>query len=484
MYKKNVGSFLKHFDFFILDVICLLVAFLLSMLFRFDVISLSNQEFRDLWLKVMVIACSADVVVVAVTNPFQDVLKRGHFRELIRTIQHVVWVELVLIFILFILQLADPVSRAVIVMLPALYLFLSYVTRFFWKQCLKYRKLADRNLLVITHRTMAEEVTENIKTGEYQTIQVSGFIFLDQDQKGQQVNGIPVVANWEDMMDYICRSWVDEVMIVLPEGAASPKKLLQQLSVAGITRHLVIMTNDSRVQHNEAVDQIGKYTVITDFMNSVTWWQVLVKRLMDIAGGLVGCAITGIIYIFLAPAIKRKSPGPVFFAQERIGRNGRKFKIYKFRSMYMDAEDRKKELEEQNRVKDGMMFKLDFDPRIIGNEILPDGTYKTGLGDFIRRTSLDEFPQFYNVLKGDMSLVGTRPPTLDEWEKYDLHHRARMNTKPGITGMWQVSGRSNIVDFDEVVRLDTDYIRSWSIGLDIKILFKTVLSVLKKEGSM
>ncbi|MCD7739592.1 MAG: sugar transferase, partial [Lachnospiraceae bacterium] len=123
-------------------------------------------------------------------------------------------------------------------------------------------------------------------------------------------------------------------------------------------------------------------------------------------------------------------------------------------------------------------------PRIIGNEILSDGTYKTGLGDFIRRTSLDEFPQFFNVLKGDMSLVGTRPPTLDEWEKYDLHHRARMATKPGITGMWQVSGRSNITDFEEVVRLDTDYIRSWSIGLDIKILFKTVLSVLKKEGSM
>mgnify|MGYP000629923488 FL=1 len=114
-------------------------------------------------------------------------------------------------------------------------------------------------------------------------------------------------------------------------------------------------------------------------------------------------------------------------------------RMYKFRSMYRDAEERKKELMEKNRIKDGMMFKLDFDERIIGNKIMPNGEKKTGIGDFIRRTSLDEFPQFINVLKGDMSLVGTRPPTVDEWEKYELHHRARLSIKPGITGMWQTS---------------------------------------------
>ena len=158
--------------------------------------------------------------------------------------------------------------------------------------------------------------------------------------------------------------------------------------------------------------------------------------------------------------------------------------MYKFRSMYMDAEARKAELMKDNRVGAGMMFKLDFDPRIIGNRILPDGSRKTGLGQFIRSTSLDEFPQFFNVLKGDMSLVGTRPPTLDEWEKYDLHHRARLAIKPGITGLWQISGRSDITDFEEVVRLDTQYISTWSLGQDIKILLKTVLAVLKRDGSM
>jgi lipopolysaccharide/colanic/teichoic acid biosynthesis glycosyltransferase len=178
------------------------------------------------------------------------------------------------------------------------------------------------------------------------------------------------------------------------------------------------------------------------------------------------------------------SPGPIFFAQNRVGKNGKIFKIYKFRSMYMDAEERKKELMEQNRVKDGMMFKMDFDPRIIGSKLLPDGRQKKGIGNFIRDFSLDEFPQFFNVLKGDMSLVGTRPPTLDEWEKYELHHRARLATKPGITGMWQVSGRSKITDFEEVVKLDTQYINEWSMGMDLRILFKTVLMVLKRDGSM
>ena len=210
----------------------------------------------------------------------------------------------------------------------------------------------------------------------------------------------------------------------------------------------------------------------------------MLKRLMDIAGGLVGCLITGILFIFVAPAIYIASPGPIFFAQERVGKNGKRFKMYKFRSMYMDAEERKAELMKDNKLGDGKMFKLDFDPRVIGNKILPDGTHKTGIGDFIRRTSLDEFPQFINVLKGDMSLVGTRPPTVDEWEKYELHHRARLSIKPGITGMWQTSGRSNITDFEEVVRLDTEYIKNWTPGLDIRILLKTVVSIVSRKGSM
>ena len=198
--------------------------------------------------------------------------------------------------------------------------------------------------------------------------------------------------------------------------------------------------------------------------------RLLIKRVMDIAGGLVGMLITLLFFPFVAIAIKLDSPGPVLFSQIRIGRNGRRFKIYKFRSMYVDAEERKKELEKQNEMQ-GLMFKMENDPRI------------TRVGKFIRKTSIDELPQFYNVLKGDMSLVGTRPPTADEFEKYNQYYRRRISMTPGLTGLWQVSGRSEIEDFDDVVKYDLQYIDNWSLTLDIKILLRTVWVVLARRGS-
>ena len=232
------------------------------------------------------------------------------------------------------------------------------------------------------------------------------------------------------------------------------------------------------------MENLGRYTVLTTSIRTVSTWELFLKRLMDILGGIVGCILTAILFLILAPMIYHESPGPIFFGQTRIGKNGKKFTCYKFRSMYLDAEERKAALAAENRVSDGMMFKLDFDPRIIGSRRLPDGTIKKGIGNKIRDWSIDEFPQFWNVLKGDMSLVGTRPPTEDEWVKYELHHRSRLAIKPGITGMWQVSGRGEITDFEQVVALDRSYIANWSLGLDVKILCKTVGVVLKHEGAM
>ena len=207
------------------------------------------------------------------------------------------------------------------------------------------------------------------------------------------------------------------------------------------------------------------------------------KRALDIVGGLVGSLIAIVVIVVVGPQIKKESPGPILFKQTRIGLNGKRFKMLKIRSMYENADERKAELMKDNRVSDGMMFKLDWDPRIIGNKIV-DGKRVTGLGPRIRDGSWDELPQFFNILKGDMSLVGTRPPTVDEWEKYKYHHRARLATRPGLTGMWQVSGRSRITDFEEVVKLDTEYINHWSFGLDIRILLKTVKAVFTKDGAM
>ena len=220
----------------------------------------------------------------------------------------------------------------------------------------------------------------------------------------------------------------------------------------------------------KALTQFGRFYTITYANRFVPVGQLAMKRLLDLVGALVGCVFLGILTVIVGPMIKLESPGPIFFAQKRVGRNGRIFKMYKFRSMYADAEERKKELMAQNEM-NGLMFKMENDPRI------------TKVGAFLRKTSLDEFPQFINILKGDMSLVGTRPPTLDEFAQYSPYHKKRLSFRPGLTGMWQVSGRSDITDFEEIVKLDVEYIDNWSFWLDIKILLKTFLEVFTQKGA-
>ena len=188
---------------------------------------------------------------------------------------------------------------------------------------------------------------------------------------------------------------VDEVFIIADDSYLYPQKLIDQISETGVTVHLNLAKVADTLGKKQMIEKIGSYTVLTTSMNVATMRQLFFKRAMDIACGLVGCILTGIIFVFIAPVIYISSPGPIFFSQDRIGRNGKKFKIYKFRSMYMDAEARKAELMKENRMGDSKMFKLDFDPRVIGNKIFPDGTKKTGIGNFIRVTSLDEFPQFF-----------------------------------------------------------------------------------------
>ncbi|WP_082325660.1 sugar transferase [Ruminococcus flavefaciens] len=262
-----------------------------------------------------------------------------------------------------------------------------------------------------------------------------------------------------------------------------PSELMDNLFRMGITvNYSITPITDGRWPIAE-MRRLGPYRVLSSSVSIAPAGEQAVKRLADIIGGLIGCIITLIVFIFLAPVIYIKSPGPIFFAQKRVGQNGKVFLMYKFRSMYMDAEKRKQELMEKNKIENGMMFKMDDDPRIIGSEKKDRHGRPKGIGNFIRRHSIDELPQFYNVLKGNMSLVGTRPPTLDEWEKYDLGHRIRMSIKPGLTGLWQVSGRSRITDFEEVVRLDREYIENQSLLLDAKIILKTVAVVFRGSGA-
>jgi len=477
MYRKADRGWLKHWDFTLIDAICLQAAYVAAYWLRHG---FGWPYVNQLYCNMAFVFVLIQIFVTFFGESFKNVLKRGYYREFSSAVKHVCLVILIGAFYLFATQKGENYSRLTLVLTGVIYLAFTYAARIGWKRWLKARGVGARgrrSLLILTSRTMVDTVVQNILANNYEGFQVVGVALIDDDKNNEKTyRGVAVVANGETVAEYVCREWVDEILVNLPEEIPLPQKLLNDFIEMGVTVHLKLVEVAKLSGKKHHVERIGTYTVLTSSINMASWKQAFLKRAMDIAGGVVGCLITGLLYLVVAPCIYIKSPGPIFFSQVRVGKNGKKFKLYKFRSMYMDAEKRKKELMEQNRVKGGMMFKIDNDPRIIGGE--------KGIGGIIRKYSIDEFPQFWNVLKGDMSLVGTRPPTVDEWEKYDLRHRVRLATKPGITGMWQVSGRSDITDFEEVVRLDKEYIENWNIGLDIKILLKTVMVVVKKDGSM
>ena len=484
MYRKKTKGWYKHKDFIFLDLCCIALAFLLADWIRCGTISniYENKVYRNTAIFILLM----DLGVSVLFELYKGVLRRGYYQEFLVCLKHMFIIELAAGLYLFSVDDGHSFSRIVLYLMGILYMVFTYLITIFWKKHLikKMAEGGEHSLYIITTKDIAADVIGNVRKNNYNRYNINGLVIIDENMTGQSISGIPVVADMPNASNYICQQWVDEVLINIDEEYPHPQKLMDELLEMGMVVHLNLAKVKSTPGQKQLVETVGGYTVLTTTMNYATDSQAFAKRALDILGGLVGCILTGIICIFVGPVIYISSPGPIFFSQIRIGQNGKPFKMYKFRSMYMDAEERKAELMAQNKMSDSRMFKLDFDPRVIGNKILPDGRHKTGVGEFIRKTSLDEFPQFWNVLKGDMSLVGTRPILQDELEQYELHHRARIAIKPGITGMWQVSGRSDIMDFEEVVRLDTEYISNWNFGLDIKILLQTVKTVLKREGSV
>lgn len=324
-------------------------------------------------------------------------------------------------------------------------------------------------MLVVTEEEKAVSCLNGLQRVKNKNFRICGIVIEDTEKIGEVIHGVKVVSSAENMIDYIRRHVVDTVFISLKDKKKE-KDYAGKISEMGVTVHVYQGGSGSGISAGEKM-KFGALGVRTIRVNHASAFQMSLKRIIDIAGCLPGLILAGTAFLVFAPVIWIQSPGPILFSQIRVGKNGRKFKMYKFRSMYPDAEKRKKELMKHNKMK-GLMFKMDNDPRIFP------------IGRFMRSTSIDELPQFWNVLKGEMSLVGTRPPTVDEYEQYQTGHKIRLSMKPGITGMWQVSGRSDIRDFEEVVRMDAGYITGWRLGLDIKILFQTVKAVMMKKGAV
>ncbi len=471
MYQQQKSGWLKHWDFALLDIIGLELAFVVSIMLRQLTDSLYNssmyQEFGVMFLVF-------GLIVSLVCKPYSGILYRDFLQEFAATASFVSIVMACQLVFQFIFKYEEA-SRTVLIVTWGLGIALLYITRFVRKKYLLRQMKHDaqkRSVVLLVEQENAMSVLAELTKSKIAQYKVTAMLFFEEspDPALAQACKMPLVYGREAAEAYLAQNVVDERFVWLPSAQKETEDFMDACRGAGITVHMGLARKGD-FGGKKSLEIFGGYYVLTSSIRVITPLEALAKRLLDICGALVGLLLTGIVTLFVGPAIYKASPGPIFFSQMRIGRNGRPFKFYKFRSMYLDAEERKAELMAQNKM-NGLMFKIDDDPRII-----------KGVGHFVRKTSLDEFPQFWNVLRGDMSLVGTRPPTMGEYAEYELGHKSRLAFKPGITGLWQISGRSDIVDFDEVIRLDTQYIETWTIFEDIRILIKTVLAVVEQKGS-
>lgn len=471
MYQKR--KTLEKFLLLIIDIMAIWISSGIAFGLRYGFIYGRNSHIDQLW------QISLITLIYVLLNFFTDInyhfFRRGYFEEVVAIISSQSLFTILWILILFLVHRTGDLSRLVFGYFIIANIFLTFTFRIIFKKYMtiiyKTSKYSNRLLLVSTSTQVDTVLGNLLGYNEWNRILV-GVVLTDKSQVGEAICGLPVVADQASLLDYVVHHNVDEVFINDNNIMHEPilEEWITELENMGVIVDLNIDIFNIPSSGKKVLNRVGKYAVVTFARNIFSNRQILAKRMLDIAGSLIGMFILGIATAFVAPAIMLDSPGPVFFGQTRVGKNGRKFTFYKFRSMYLDAEERKKELMKENEVK-GLMFKMEDDPRI------------TRVGKFLRKTSIDELPQFWNVLRGDMSLVGTRPPTVDEFERYEAKHKCRLSMTPGLTGLWQISGRSDIKDFDEVVKLDMQYIDNWSILQDVKILILTVWVVLAGKGS-
>lgn len=479
MYQKSSG--LTKFVLLFADMVCIAISLLAADYLWHDVlknISRGGANYKMLLLYLLAV----HVVLFLFTKQKGNFYVRGHLLELWAVIKNNMGLILGVTLVMFFVKQSDKYSRMVLGIFVILNCLLSWIAHEVLKGMIPYVYKAMVNkhnaIIVGSGLFIRDIIDESIITKDFSTEYVGKCIIGDarediEEEDAESSNSkaiyvtelfdkIPEISQISSLTDFCKNASVDEMIVEVTDSEKEIlKPIINELSSAGIIikcRSRLLTLSSMPCQ---AVTKAGGYFEATYANTTVSNGNLIVKRMFDIFAGLVGSIVTIVLMVFIAPAIKLESKGPVLFKQVRMGRNGRRFVIYKLRSMYADAEKRKKELMSQNEMGD-KMFKMEDDPRI------------TKVGRFLRKTSLDEFPQFFNILKGDMSLVGTRPPTVDEFEKYNLNQKSRLSFRPGLTGLWQVSGRNAVKNFDDVVALDMEYIKNWSPLLDIKIMIKTI----------
>lgn len=457
----------------LLDLSCILISFLSTTWIRFGSITSNWRE--NIYGFSCIIVLLFYMLIYYIYDSYSGLYKRGMIEEFIVVFKVNIILAVTLTSAMYLLRAGNIFSRLFFISFLSFNLIIMYIGRLYFKiiSIAFYKKRAmNHKIMVVTTSEQVREVIKKLKSNMDWSYDITYLTIIDKDMIHQRIGGFEVLADYHTMFRIAKTQVLDGVFIHIPDNRELNMNLeetIQGFEDMGITVNLSINTFGLKI-NEKVVEQICGYHVLTFSTKLFTVTELHTKRVLDIIGALIGCILTIICSIFIVPAIIIESPGPILFSQTRVGRNGRRFKIYKFRSMFLNAEERKEQLMAQNEM-NGFMFKMTNDPRI------------TKVGKFLRRTSLDELPQFYNILKGDMSLVGTRPPTEDEFLQYEGRHKRRLALKSGLTGLWQISGRSDINDFEEVVKLDLEYIDNWSMGLDIKIILKTIKVVFFGKGS-
>jgi exopolysaccharide biosynthesis polyprenyl glycosylphosphotransferase len=454
------------------DWLISILAFIAAGMWRFGDFAkfLNTTDSKEL----IIVTLLASIVAFVFSRMYENFFVRGYLHEILKGFVYTLWISLIVSLYSFGTKNAMALSRLTLLYFVIINLVLIYAVHLLIKKCCALHSggLRGWKLLIITDLENVAPTCQNIQRSDWKD-RVMGIIMIDGKKPDHDLlNGSPLITS-TDYVDFITRNTVDEILLSITDDHYKADTIIELL--AEIAKTGVIVSVKMRFQDiNEfcvaKITKLDTFFVATFASRDYDYLMIIIKRVIDILGGFVGLLLAIVAGLFIAPAILIESPGSLLFKQKRVGRNGRIFTMYKFRSMYADAEARKCELMEKNKMK-GLLFKVKNDPRI------------TKVGRFIRKTSLDELPQFYNVLTGDMSLVGTRPPTLDEYRHYANYHKKRLSFRPGLTGIWQVSGRNDITDFDEVMQMDLQYIREWSIYLDIKLILKTLVVVMRRKGA-
>lgn len=489
---KGKYSWLKHLDFMALDVLALMVSLVLAYAIRFKTLDLWT---RDGWRGVMTVICLLDLVVILFTNPFSGIFRRHGSEELLCTFRQAGYNFVLCAILLYILKIGGTYSRAVILMTYGFYLVISLGLRLLRKDLLRSGKAtsvatAEKSIFVLGYRTDMPQLLRSINSGFFKEYAVKGICILDgtpgetvtaridlTDALGRVKETYETFTNStgvDGIVDYILKNHIEE-LFVGTKPSELPPETYQALIDNGKSIHLSIRPMIGIQTDNQFITTVGTYKALGLGVYSFTGKQMIymvVKRFMDIVFGLIGLvALLPLMLIVKVSFLLNGDRKSIFYTQTRVGLNGQPFQLIKFRSMVWNAGEILEELlKDPKYAKEwAENQKFEHDPRI------------TKMGGFLRKTSLDEVPQFINVLKGDMSVIGPRPLVVGELEQHgglQLYNQV----KPGITGWWGCHGRSNTT-YDERLELEYYYVKNCSLWMDALTVIKTAVVILKRDGA-